>query len=300
MQFRKTTSLLVLGIVVLSLTASAYGVFSNQGSGKYKFHSLHGETVAIYGEGLYQYDSVSVAAQGIAQDAVTMILGVPLLIISLYLSRKGLLKGKLLLAGTLGYFLYTYASYSFLLMYNPLFLIYVMIMSASFFAFTMAIMSFDLENLGSYFSPELPVKFIGSFLIFMAAVVGLMWTGMIIPPLINDTVPLELEHYTTLVIQALDLGFVVPTAILSGVLLIRRKPFGYLLASVIIIKEITLLTAITAMVTRMTLAGVKVSLVEMTIFPLFNLVAIYSLVLIIKNIKEVGCTGSTTSNSVQR
>lgn len=159
-------------------------------------------------------------------------------------------------------------------------------MSANFFALTMALMSFDLEDLSSCFNPKLAVNFIGGFLIFMAVVIGLMWTGMIIPPLMNDTVPLGLEHYTTLVIQALDLGFVVPTAILAGVLLIRRKSFGYLLASVITIKGITLLTAITAMVIGMTFAGVKVSLVELTVFPLFNLIAICCLVLIMKNINE--------------
>ena len=104
MKFKKTISLLVLCIVVLSLAASFYGVFSNQGQGKYEFNSLHSKTITIYGKGLYQYDSVSLAAQAIAQDIVTMVLSVPLLIISLHLSRKGLLKGKLLLAGAMDIF----------------------------------------------------------------------------------------------------------------------------------------------------------------------------------------------------
>ncbi len=298
MKFKKTISLLVLCIIILSLAVSAYGVFSNQGQGKYQFNSLHGKTIIIYGKGLYQFDSVSVASQAIAQDIITMILGIPLLIIALYLSSKGLLKGKLLLSGTLGYFLYTYASYSFLAMYNPLFLIYVLLMSASFFAFTLTMMSFDLEDLSSHFNPKLSVKFISGFLIFIAVSIGLMWLGRIMPPLIKGTAPLDLEHYTTLVIQALDLGFIVPTAILSGVLLLRRKPIGYLLASVLTIKAITMLTAISAMVIRMSLAGVKVSFVEMTLFPLFNLVAIYCFVLILKNIEEVGYSGNGTSRSV--
>lgn len=302
MKFRKTISLLVICIVVLSLAASFYGVFSNQGQGKYEFNSLHNKTIAIYGKGLYRNDSVSLAAQAIAQDIVTMILSVPLLIISLYLSRKGLLKGKLLLAGAIGYFLYTYTSYSFLMMYNQLFLIYVAIMSASFFAFTLVMMSFDLEGLSSCFSPKLPVKFIGGFLIFFGVAIGLMWLGMIIPPLMNGRAPLELEHYTTLCIQALDLGFVVPVAIVSGVLLIKRKPFGYLLASVIITKVIAMLSAVTAMAIGMVMAGVEVDFAQMLLFlllfPLFNLVAIYCLVLIIKNIKEVGYKENSTSYSV--
>lgn len=286
MRFKTTISMLALCIIVLSLAASAYGVFSNQGPGQYEFKSLHGQSVKIYGKGLYKNDSVSMAVQAKAQDIVTMVLGIPLLIISLYLSRKNLLKGRVLLTGTLGYFLYTYTEYTFVAMYNPLFLVFVILMSASFFAFILAMMSFDMEDLSSSFNEKLPVKFVGGFLLFLAAAVGLLWLGRIVTPLMNGTIPLELEHYTTLVIQGLDLGIVLPTQIISGLLAIKRKPFGYLLASVITIKIITLLTALTAMIIGQAYAGVQMNFIEMMLFPAFNLVAIYCLVLIMKNIRE--------------
>ncbi|HEX7713527.1 MAG TPA: hypothetical protein VF531_05865, partial [Bacillota bacterium] len=238
-----------------------------------------------YGKGLYRNDSVSAASQAIAQDVVTLIVGIPLLILGLYLSGKGSLKGKLLLTGTLGYFLYTYTSYSFLAMYNPFFLIYVILMSASFFAFTLAMLSFDVGKLSADFGPKLPVKFIGGFSIFLGVIIALMWLGRIQPSLVSGVPPLGLEHYTTLIIQALDLGFIVPAALVAGVLVIRRKPFGYLLASVIIIKGITLLTAISAMLIGQIRAGIKVGPAETIIFPIFNVIAIYCLVLILKNVR---------------
>lgn len=286
MKFNKSISLLVLCIVVLSLVASVIGVFSNQEKGQYEFKSIQGETVQIYGKGLYHLDSVSTASQGIAQDVVTIVLGIPLLVISLYLAIKGSLKGRLLLTGTLGYFLYTYASYAFLWMYNPFFLAYVILMSASFFAFILCMMSFDIQKLSLCFSEKLPVKFLGGFSIFVAVIISLMWLGRIIPALISNTVPIGLEHYTTLVIQAMDLGFIVPVAIISGVLLIKKKPFGYLLASVIYLKEVTMLTALTAMIIGQIIAGVKIGIVEVVVFPVFNLIVIYSIILIMKNVKE--------------
>lgn len=286
MKFKKSISFLVFLIVILSLAVSVYGIFSNQGSGEYEIKSFRGETVTIYGKGIYQNDSVTVVAQGIAQDIVNVIIGIPLLVISLYLSRKGSLKGRLLLTGTLGYFLYTYISYTFLWMYNPLFLVYVILMSASFFSFTLSMMSFDMKKIGSAFSEKLPVKFIGGFQIFIAVTIGMLWLGKIIPSLLNGRTPLGLEHYTTLVIQGMDLGFIVPTAFISGILILKRKSFGYLLSSVIIIKGITMLTAITAMIIGQALAGIQMSFVEMTIFPLFNLVAIYAVYLLLKNINE--------------
>ncbi|MFB3162091.1 hypothetical protein ABLO26_11990 [Neobacillus sp. 179-J 1A1 HS] len=286
MIYKRTISLLVILITILSIFATSYAIMSNQGPGEYEYQSIIGETVSIYGKGLYSHDSVSMAAQAIAQDYVTLFLGVPLLLLSFYMYRKGFLKGSLLLTGTLGYFLYTYASYSFLSMYNSMFLIYVALMSASFFAFILMMMSFDVENLSLFFSEKMPVKFLGGFLLFVSFVFGMMWTGKLGFPLLNNTPPADLQHYTTFVIQALDLGFVVPAGLLAGILLMMRKPFGYLLAPVIIIKEITLLTALTAMILLQLKAGVEIGYLLVWSIILFNLLVIFCMILMMKNIKE--------------
>ena len=148
---RKSMRWLVFMIAALSLIASAYGIFSHQGQGKNEFTTIFGQSVTLYGKGLYQHESVAMASQAIAQDYVTLFLGIPLLLVSWFMTEKGLFKGKLLLTGTLGYFLYTYASYSFLAMYNSMFLVYVALMSASFFAFTLSMMSFDMQKISSRF-----------------------------------------------------------------------------------------------------------------------------------------------------
>jgi hypothetical protein len=286
MKFKDSISLLVILISVFSLIACVYGVFSSGGPGQSEFLSIHGENIQIYGKGLYQNDSVSVVSQGIAQDIVTMALGVPLLLIALYLYRKESLKGKLLLTGTLGYFLYTYASYCFLWMYNSFFLVYVFIMSASFFAFTLSMISYDIQNLGACFDKKLPVKRLGIFLIFFGVMIGMLWLGRIAPPLLDGSLPAGLDHYPTLVIQAMDLGFIVPVAIIAGVLTIKRSPFGYLLSSVIYMKGVTLATAVTAMLVMQVLAGLKVGMAEIIIFPMINIGIIYCMFSILKGINE--------------
>lgn len=286
MKYKKSITSLVLIIFIFAALSSSYGIFSTKISNTKEFVAISGENVTLYAKGLYKNDSISVALQAIAQDIVTLIVGLPLLLMSLYLYTKNLLKGKLLLAGTLGYFLYTYTSYVFLCMYNSFFLIYVMLMSLSFYAFTLTMMSFNLKTIGSCFSLKLPVKLIGGFLIFISVAIGLMWLGRILPALKQGTLPRVLEHYTTLTIQALDLGFVMPSAILSGVLLIKRRPFGYLLSSIICIKEVTMLTAITAMIILQIYSGVIVNLGEVLMFPIFNIILIYFMILILRNIDE--------------
>jgi len=290
MNNQRSISFLAVLISLFSLAATTYALVSNQGGGPYKYKSIFNENVDIYGRGLYQHDSVSMATQALAQDYVTLFLGIPLLIISLVLTSKGLVKGKLLLTGTLGYFLYTYTSYSFLSMYNSMFLVYVIIMSASFFAFILAMMSFDIPKLPQLFNETLPVTFLSSFLLVVSSVFGLMWLGKVVSGMIHGTHPDGLEHYTTLIIQALDLGFVIPVGFLAAILLIKRRPFGYLLAAVITFKDVTLLTAISAMVILQYLTGIKINPVMIVIVLLINIIFLYTMVLILKNIKEVSGT----------
>lgn len=280
----KIINVLVICIVLSALAACLAGLLTSGGPGEYSFKSINGEMVRIYGNGLYKYDSVSAAAQGKATDFVTIVLEIPLLIFSLYFTNRGSFRGKLFLTGTLGYFLYTYVSYTFLTQYNPLFIVYVLLMSLSLYSFILCFMSFDIEKIPLLFGKKLPVKFLGGFQLFLGFALGMMWLGRIAPSITKGSVPFGLEHYSTLVIQGMDLSIIVPTAILSGVLLIRRKPFGYLLSSVIIIKGFTMLTCITAMNINQALNGVSLNVIELSVFTTFYLLAIICLVLLMKNI----------------
>lgn len=265
---------LVLSLLIALLAAFAAGIGVLPGEGEpFPFTTLHGETVMIHGRGIYAFDSVSGAAQVSAGDAVTLALGIPLLLVSAWLAGRGSLRGRLLLAGVLGYFLYTYVSIVFLAAYNNLFLVYTALFSLSLFALIGALASFDLAELAARFhrpAARLPVAV---FLFLLAGFLLLNWVGnLILPSLLSGQPPVLLESYTTLVIQALDLGLVVPVAILTGVLLLKRNPLGTLLASVVLVKGFMMSAAISAMIVGMLRAGVEVSPVEMAIFPSIGLI----------------------------
>src|SRR5690554_5813060 len=122
MKQKKTITTLVLCIAVIAAVCAGIGIFSNYGPGPFEYESIRGEIIKIYGRGIYAHMSAEVAPQGIAQDYVTLFIGIPLLLISLWWARKGSLRGRYLLTGTLGYFLVTYLFYLIMGMYNPLFL----------------------------------------------------------------------------------------------------------------------------------------------------------------------------------
>lgn len=290
---KKTIIILSIIIIFLSVISSAAGIFLKTEGEEFQFITLRGEEVTIYGSGLYRYDSVSMASQAIAQDIVTLAIGVPLLIAALILFSKDGLKGKLLLTGTLGYFLYTYASYSFLAAYNKFFIVYVILFSLSLFCFIFSIQTIDIKKLPYKFSKKLPRKIIVFYSTFIGGIILLMWMGRIMPSITSNSIPMGLESYSTLVIQALDIGIIIPIAFFSAVLLLKKRPWGYLLTSIFLIKGFTLSAAIAAMVFAQIKAGVEISKSEVIIFPaIFIVGAVLTITLLMsihdKKIKERG------------
>lgn len=277
---KKKINTLVIGIVVLSLISSIGGLFwkTTNEEEHIVIQNVHGEEVILQGgNGLYKYDSISAVAQGKASDWVTMILALPCLLFSLYGFNQNRFRSRLFLCGTLGYFLYTYMSYTFLWTYNSFFLVYVLLMSLSFFALIAGLCTFPINEVPKHYKERFPTKLLGLYQILGAVLIGLLWMGQIIPTFYGRT-PSILEHYTTLVIQGMDLGFIAPMAILSGILLIQRNKIGFLLSPIMIFKSITMLLCICAMMINMILVGVTVNLVEIC---LFSTLTVFSLVMFV-------------------
>lgn len=227
---------LVPVIALLSLIAASIGLFTPSHGDLISYTTVRGETVEIWGQGFYKYDSPIGAIGFTAADLVTLFLAIPILIIGLFMVRRGSLKGGFLLTGALSYFLYNYISMGFGAAYNNLFLVYTLIFSASLYGLIVALLSFDLNTLPSHFRAGLPRKGIGIFLIVSGIILSLIWLVLsIIPALIANKAPLEAYYYTTFTTGIIDIGIVAPALLLSGVLIRRGTPFGYLLAATMLV-----------------------------------------------------------------
>ncbi|MDP2814854.1 MAG: hypothetical protein Q8S15_04730 [Erysipelotrichaceae bacterium] len=277
----KTLFALVIMILILSATVSIAGILTSQNPEHYSFTAITKETVTIYGTGIYKNDSVSVVAQGIASDMVTLFLAVPATAIALFLSNKNSFRAQLTLTGLIGYFLYTYMSYTFLWNYNPLFILYTALMSLSLFAFIFAMTSFELTTITQRFSDKFPIKRISGYLIAISILLALLWLGKLAPTF-GGAVPAGLEHYTTLIIQGMDLGFIVPAGLITAYLLIKRRALGYLLSSVLIVKGIAMLIAISMMIVNMMIQGVNVGWIEIVMFFGFTAYSFFNYTLLLK------------------
>lgn len=285
MKYQFALKWLIPLIGVLALFSAAMGLFYQAAGEPFAFTNHRGETVMINGRGLYYYDSVSSAAQMQGNDLITLLVGLPLLAVSTWLAFRGSLRGRLLLTGTLGFFLYTYMSMATLTAFNPLFLVYVALFTLSLYAFILSMLSFDLAGLPGQFSEGLPRGWIAGLMFVVAGFLGLAWLGRIIMPVFQNQVPV-LENTTTLVIQFMDLALIVPLAVLAGILLLRRSAWGYLLASIMLTKGVTLGLGVSTMAVNMALKGVPDSLGIMIPFLAITAANLVMVVILLKNVKN--------------
>lgn len=286
MKYKNTLRILIPLISLLALFAAGMGFFDQTPGEPFEFTNHRGETVMVNGQGLYFYDTVSMAAQQQGNDFILLVVGLPLLAISTVLAFRGSLRGHLLMTGTLGFFLYTFMSMSMLTSYNNLFLIYVALFSLCLFAFILSMMAFDLESLPNRFSENLPRGWIASLCFLVGGFLLMAWLGRVVQPLLQNETP-ALENTTTLVIQAMDLGLIVPLAFLAGIMLLRRSPWGYLLASVALLKGLTMGLAVSAMAVNMTLNGVPDSMGIMIPFLVITILNIVMAGVLLKNVQPV-------------
>jgi hypothetical protein len=276
-------------IVVLALVAVGVGFLYQDGGNTFSFTSVRGETVQMYGHGLYRYDSQLVGTGYRVQDAATLVLGVPLLVLGALLYRRGSPRGAALLSGVLTYFLYNYASMAFGAAYNNMFLVYLAIFSASLFALVVALASFDVRALPAHFANGLPRRGISVFLIVSGVVLLAVWLFLsILPGLLSGAAP-ELDGYTTGITWAVDMGIVGPTLIIAGVLLARRAPIGYLLASTMLVFSVVLGIQLAAMgIAQFSagLFGIGQFIGMVGLFAILTLFAIWFTIALFRNVSE--------------
>lgn len=239
MRISRSLTVLSLLVALFSAVYAGIGLFSAGGEGSFEFTTLHGETVEMYGQGIYRNDAAFRAPIFRGTDAVTLFVCVPVLLLAIAWYRRGSLRGGLLLTSMLAYFLYNSASLGFGAAYNNILLLYIASFSLSLFALVIAIQNIDLQTLAARTSARLPRRWIAVFL-FLAGLSVMVWLVDIIGALASNGVPANLGPYSTESTYLLDLGIILPTAYLAGILVLRRSPWGTLLASILITVNITI------------------------------------------------------------
>lgn len=193
----------------------------------------------LFIENLYR-DNSFVTSAWIANDFITLIFAVPLLVISIIFVSRDKKIGFILWAGILDYMIYNYAFYLFAAAFNWFFIVYVMLFVLSITVLIMLFVNIDTAQFGAYINRPKSHVVVSIYLIFVAFMLSLIYSIQIIDFINNDRLPsiITLTGHPTNVVFALDLSLVVPVFIFAAILLWKKNPWGIILSGMALVKGI--------------------------------------------------------------
>ena len=236
---------LCLAIALLVGAAAGIGLFARGTGATASTVSIRGEAYEYVTDGVYAYNAQRVVAEGIGWDIFTLFFAVPAMLIAVPLVWKGSFRGRLFAVGLLAYFFYQYLMYAVSWAFGPLFPVFILIFVLSALTLAWIVSSLDLTG---RFSDRFPRRTMAVISIIVGLMLVVMWSQRIAAGFRGDWKAAMLLGETTLVVQAIDLGFLAPLSLACGFLLLRRRPAGYLLSAILVVKMVAMGTAISAMV----------------------------------------------------
>lgn len=238
---------LCAGVALLAGIASALGVFARGDGTVETVINPRGVAYEMVTDGVYAYNAQRVVAEGIGWDLFTLFVAVPALLVAALLDARGSFRGRLFAVGLLGYIFYEHLEYAVTWAFGSLFLLFVVIYAASLAGMVWIGVSIAREGVAGRFSDRFPRRSWAVLNVAMASLLTLLWLQRIAGALGGDLAGGGLTSETTLTVQALDLGLVVPTSVFIAVLAWRRSPAGYALATAYSVTFVAMAAAIVAM-----------------------------------------------------
>lgn len=216
-------------LLVLLFIVSLGGVLSLNFTGYYSTVNQFGDSVRLYGHGIYANDSYFKAPIFIGTDFNTLFIGIPYISYIVYKYKKrGDTLYSLGLFSTIACVTYLGASLAFGVKYNRFFLLYIAIFSISLFRIFFLKRDIKLDKV------FIPTKGLKVFLIFSSLSTFIAWLPDIIPSIMNNSSLSLIEVYTSEVTYVLDMGIISPLCIITLFLLDKGEKVGTLLLSFIL------------------------------------------------------------------
>ena len=251
-------------IAILALVASAGGV-------------------AI--SGLYR-DNALVTAGWYGNDLVTLVVALPLLVVAIILSARGSARAQLVWLGMVDYTLYNYAFYLFGTAFNRFFLIYEALLALSIFALIFGLSGMDIERIGRRFRASTPVRWISGYMLFVAVGLTAVYVAQSAAFIASGQLPEVVVNtgHPTSVVFALDLSLVVPVMVLGAIWLWKRRPWGYVLATIASVKGAVYMLALCASTISAVQAGALEEMSQVALWGVIGLASFLASLFLLSNL----------------
>jgi len=223
-------------------------------------------SIAGFIPGVYR-DPRIVIAQSHGFDIGDLI-GVLILGLGLSWSARGSVRGRLVAIGALGYLVYSFVTYAFLIVLNAATVLYIAVLGFGIWSFITGFAAVDDQEADQLTAGHLYQRLTAGFMIVIAALFALTWLREIGGSVVSGRLPAALASagWPMNPVYVLDLGFVVPLVVMGGLRLLGAKPGGARVAVPFLIFLPLLATSVLLMTVFMAIDGQPLAIPLIVLF----------------------------------
>ncbi len=241
--------------------------------------------IGIFTDDFYARESFNWQVQSLGQDRIDLYLIIPVLIGSAIFAYRKSHIAALLWAGTLLYVIYTFTIYCFDIHFNRAFIVYCFILGLSFYSFLWFIYAQVKSPAIIEIGKKSVTNVTGIYFLILLSVFYFLWLSEIIPAIIENTVPKSLKEIGlfTNPIQVIDLSVFLPGIFMTVLLVLKRKPLGFLFTLIMLTFFILMSITISWLAFAMNREGLES---DLSVTVVMAALALTSFILLIWNIKN--------------
>jgi hypothetical protein len=168
---------------------------------------------------------------------IVLVVGMPLLAVSMWFTSKGSARGLVVWVGTVVYIGYQAVMFVFATPFDSLFLVFVGMLSLSIWSLIFLATDIELGVFGRRFGEGLPARRIAIYLAIMAVLNALVWLRAILPAIASPDPDsfLEGSGLITNPVYVQDLAVWLPLMIVGAWWMWNRKVKGYLIVGAMLV-----------------------------------------------------------------
>lgn len=155
-------------------------------------------------------------------DVVNLVIGVPILLGSIWAARRGSLRGLLFWPGALLFLVYNYLAYLLALPLSWGYVLHLLIVVMSLYTILGLAAAIDAEFVRDRLDGKVPARLAGGVLVGLGVLFFVRVLGLFGGALLEE----ELVSRTEVAVSAADV-FLAPASVIVGLLLWQGKAFGY-------------------------------------------------------------------------
>lgn len=243
-------------------------------------------SIGIFTPDFYSKETFNWQVQSRGQDIVDLFLIVPLLLITSGLAFRNNRIALLIWGGVTLYLTYTFIIFCFNVHFNKLFYLYCLELGLSFYSFMFFLFICPKNEFSGQFKKSFIINLTGIYFLIISGIFYFLWLSEIFPAILSNNIPLSLTEVGlfTNPVHVIDLSVILPGIFLTGIFLLRRMSFGFILAPVVltffILMDITIGFLIVLMRNRNLGGDLFVSII-------ISLLAMFSIVILIWYLKRM-------------